>query len=145
MSGELGPPWICASCRRVLDVHTTTAGVSLAHTTQDARTADHEPIPVRDPNRTLGRYRCDFCNVELVSVVWLLPVRDFNMTMGDTPYESVDDWACCDTCADLVGSNQWTRLVNRAVATRGEADRPIIARIYRELRKRVAGPPRRAG
>lgn len=132
---------VCEVCRRVLDFHEHEG---YRHTIGDAD-ADHAPVPIPAIEVDEIAGRCDFCYAD--GPEFVIPARDFEVVPG---HESLGDWAACATCADLIGSDQWSRLVRRASEgyeqRHGPMDAQVAAslpRLYRLLRKNMSGSPRR--
>ena len=109
---------MCDVCCRVLEDRQTmttdgVAGPFYDHDPQD-RPADHAPVPVPvDPKRI--RARCDFCNDEVeLAVAWVVPCADFPVVeLPDTDHWSRGDWEACATCAFLVRTGDWTKVIDR--------------------------------
>lgn len=127
---------ICAVCRRVLNMRgTSTTGFTFMHTMQDAA-VDHEPQPIPAPDG-YREGRCDFCNTD--HPVSVLPVRDFAFPGGIDM--SRGDWAACPACGELIDANRWVGLIERVAELRsmGPVERSAVARLYRVVRKNIAG------
>lgn len=140
---------ICVHCRRVLDLVATEHGTHYAHTIADSH-EDHHHSPVPTIMQAMDRRpRCDFCTTD--SVTHTIPARSFDMPTPDsTPTNrSIGDWAACDTCAQLVHRNQWTRLEQHVAALHHDRNGvPLTAdqhralhRVWRRLRANIVGPP----
>jgi hypothetical protein len=141
---------VCKVCKRPLErnVAKGTGEETWEHHEQDSLSG-HKAIPVKpEDGKVLGR--CDFCNDDLVSEKWVLPVADF--LAGRSPasgkmqgYEG--DWMACGTCAPLIDGNQWNALIRRVQAA-WEADHGLPAPpdkktgwsvLYRLLRRNIRG------
>lgn len=90
---------------------------------------------------------CDFCYDPEPTHV--LPARDFQTPIPGAG--STGDWACCEVCADLIFTDQWTRLTNRVIASweartgleMPDGGKAALRRLYRELRKNITGAVRK--
>jgi hypothetical protein len=149
------PPMVCKTCKRPLERHVQkgTGEETWEHHQQDSL-AGHKPVPV-SPEDGKIHGRCDFCNDDLVSEKFVLPVSDF--IAGRNPingklqgYEG--DWMACGICAGLIDSNQWSALIRR-VQYRWEKDHGMPAPedkktgwsvLYRLLRRNITGSLRPA-
>ncbi len=128
-------------CGAVLD---RWSGLGWAHSAHAGReAADHPAVPVPF-GQVPARERCDFCWAKDPMLV--LPVASFTLGGG---VGSDGDWACCETCAGLVATNQWSSLTRRCLASwearHGAAPEEVrsgLARLYRQVRRRALGPPR---
>lgn len=107
------PAMVCTVCGRALErnVKKSTGEESWEHHKQDSLSG-HKPVPVPGEVGNL-KGRCDFCNEDLGSEKFTLPVRDF--LAGRSPvtgamqgYEG--DWMACGFCAELIDGNRWTAL-----------------------------------
>lgn len=139
------PMVICAVCRHALDMLTTEDGGHYVHTSQDPD--DHEPVPVTPDADWRGR--CDFCNED--DPMWMIPARDFSLPEAFGPLSpgSLGNWSACETCKRLIESDQWNRLVTRAIESvarthhvpPGALDPAPLRQLYRLLRKNITGAP----
>jgi hypothetical protein len=141
---------VCKVCKRALErnIAKGTGEETWEHHEQDSLSG-HKAIPVEpEDGKLLGR--CDFCNQDLVSEKWVLPVSDFLAGTSPTTgkmqgYEG--DWMACGTCAPLIDGNQWNALLRR-VQQLWEADHLVPAPevkktgwrvLYRLLRRNIRG------
>jgi hypothetical protein len=106
---------VCKVCHRALAFIKDKGGSeSWDHFAQD-RLSGHKAVPVdAKTGKLLGR--CDFCNTDLDTEIWFLPVSDF--LAGTDPVTGrmqayKDDWSACPDCAPLIERNQWTGLARR--------------------------------
>jgi len=133
---------VCAACGRVLDYH---EGSGWAHTF-DPTLQDHPAVPVLDTEIPTVVEKCDFCFGD--GTTWILPARDFEVGPN---HGSDGDWGACDQCAELIQTNQWTRLVQRVKDSwPHQHGMPMpsgselwLRRTYRKLRDNITGPIRR--
>jgi hypothetical protein len=141
-----GPPMMsCAVCARVLTTALDPGSTVFRyeHDPLDQVVEDHPPVPVpQDAVQTVRR--CDFCTTD--DPAWLLPARAF--AVGEVlPTYSVEPWLACDACAELLRRNAWTRLRERCVKIRVQADPELgpdqlayaLAKMWRELRRNITG------
>lgn len=137
---------ICAVCGRVLSHVTDSQGVGWMHSPMDQLAEDHPAVPVKqDEVPMIGR--CDFCSADYPAN--LIPARSFVLPF-QTQHMSNGDWSACLACTALIEANQWSRLVDRALATfrhvrppeHEEMVRHATAVMYRKLRANITGPPR---
>lgn len=152
---------VCAVCAAVLDLQ---QGKGYAHPISLGPEPDHLAVPV-DDTEVLVNPKCDFCFID--STEWVLPAADFVMppanvfqlvgSTGDegvSLYESHGDWGACDPCAQLILGNQWAKVLRRVQAVwplvhsgnlMDQEGYVSTYRLFRELRKNVAGPLMRIG
>lgn len=88
---------------------------------------------------------CDFCYDP--DPQFVLPARDFQTPIQG--HGSAGDWACCEVCAGLLHTGEWTRLTNRVIASWELRNGPMppevqraMRRLYRDLRKNITGSVR---
>jgi hypothetical protein len=145
---------VCQVCKRALErnVAKGTGEETWEHHEQDSLSG-HKAVPVPSTTGNL-QGRCDFCNQDLGSEFFILPVRDFlagrNPVTGKMQgYEG--DWMACGTCAPLLDGNQWTALLRR-VQKCWEEDHGLPAPenkktnwalLYRLLRRNITGALRK--
>jgi len=106
---------VCKVCHRPLACTVTPDGSeSWDHFDQD-RLVGHKAVPV---NAKTGKLigRCDFCNSDLGTDIWFLPVSDF--LAGVNPNNGrmqayAGDWSACPGCAPLIERNQWNAVARR--------------------------------
>lgn len=146
----------CAVCGRILNAYVSPEGErSWLHTFADLP-EDHPAVPV-GTGEIIPQPRCDFCSAE--HPTWELPARSFvipDLTLGQVENGSHGNWAACDSCAQLIGRDQWTALRRRALtawsdptmrtrstgsAVAGDVDRQL-SQLYRLLRRNITGPLR---
>jgi hypothetical protein len=145
---------VCQKCGRVLDFYESLSESepsSYRHTYQDQARADHEPVPIPATNTNV-KARCDFCNDDILSPdqVWTVPVKTFEMPVEPhmrrlfPPQISEGDWAACQICAELIGTEQWDDLATRA-SHDDPVNRKILLPLYRALRENITGKPFKEG
>ncbi|MBB5154982.1 hypothetical protein [Saccharopolyspora phatthalungensis] len=144
----MSQPIICEVCNLALDAFTNEDGVTYLHTISDAmdgKDINHEPVPIQAPVDWRGH--CDFCTGEVPK--FLVPARDF--TTPNTPNGfSTGDWAACEWCALLIGTDRWQSVVKRAMnhfQQRMGVPMPLESRVniwtlYRKLAENITGPIR---
>lgn len=149
MSTESLPAKVCKVCKRALARIVDGAGVeSWDHYPQDSLSG-HKAVPVEAEVGKL-RGRCDFCNTDIGSELWILPVSDFlagrhPVTGQMQGYEG--DWSACAECAPLIDGNRWSALVRRVQQVWEEAHGvkapPVTVtgwgQLYRLVRKNTRG------
>lgn len=84
---------------------------------------------------------CDFCSSS--SVVWRYPTRSFNLTQIKA--RSVEDWAACENCHDLIEEGQWQALAVRSLATCTDAkllywSREFLRELHAKFNSHRMGP-----
>jgi hypothetical protein len=106
---------VCKICHRALAfIKAKDGSESWEHFAQDSLVG-HKAVPVNaKTGKLLGR--CDFCNTDLETEIWFLPVSEF--LAGIDPRTGrmqayKDDWAACPDCAPLIDANQWSALARR--------------------------------
>lgn len=142
------PHVICRRCMTTLDTigHNDGRPLEYAHAFAVSRVignTDHDVDPVLfDPSTMELVGVCDFCST--AGPRWRYPATTFvEMISG---YGSVDDWAACTTCHDLIETGDdrsCRRLVDRALARFPEAVRramrPGIAEFHDQFRSHRNG------
>ena len=69
---------------------------------------------------------CDFCSGR--SVVWRYPARSFfAYVVASIGGESLDDWAACDECHNLIESGDSKGLKERSLATLLEKHQEMVS------------------
>lgn len=139
----MGDRHVCAVCGRVLD-HIEGRGYVHSLAATDPAELDHPAVPVTD-DQVPVRERCDFCYGDVAP--WVVPCPSFVYVVSNTG----DDWLACDTCAGLITRNDWKGLLRRvAQSWEDRHGEPMLDPVqgglkgmYRELRKRMTGPPYR--
>lgn len=148
------PPMICKTCKRPLARDVSDAGEETwVHHEQDSLSG-HKAIPI-DPEIGKVNGRCDFCNRDLGSEKFVLPVADFmagrDLVTGKMQGYS-GDWMACEICASLIEANQWTALLRR-IQQLWEQSHGMAApeplkdgwrRLHRLLRRNIIGALRPA-
>lgn len=141
----------CAVCARVLHSFIPEGGGEPRWVHAEMDWVDHPAVPVA-PDEVHTAYRCDFCSAD--NPPWMLPTRPFASGEFDLPGTTIDtasgeNFACCDTCARLIETNQWNGLVRRVARimaekhyleeVRTEVIEPGLKDFYRKLRKNITG------
>jgi hypothetical protein len=100
---------------------------------------------------------CDFCGRELVDTWARFGCGDFvRHVPGPVPIgiHLVGFWAACDSCAPLVRTRRWRKLVDHVIAVRGAAGIPDanhpearreLAALYLQLERHLTGVETRGG
>lgn len=140
---------VCAVCGYVLDY--VAEGPDGQETWLHLHNPDgHIAVPAL-PTEVHTNGRCDICAAMFPR--FELPAADFEVPPvagAPTGTGSRGNWACCDECAKLIDTNQWTRAVDRAQAAiernRGGPLSPAevthLRHLYRRLRANITGPVR---
>lgn len=88
--------------------------------------------------------QCDFCNSHAIK--WEYPAVDF--AIPAVGVESQGHWAACDTCHNLIETEQWDALADRSTHTHPlivSADPALLKRsitiIHNAFRACRTGPP----
>ena len=107
---KIQPP-LCAVCYQVCD---TVNGVAM-HGTEVTGSSDHPAVPIPYDDARV-RTKCDFCGQEDVSKaeLYAFPAKDFPVPVIGSISKGA--WAACATCADLIKDEDWTTIIERAVA-----------------------------
>ncbi len=145
---------VCAVCARVLDycLDADDAESGWRHTIGTVMDGvdDHPAVPVSPSEiHTVGF--CDFCYAPDPPLE--IPARDFIYPGPRLPGQtdgSAGSWGCCEPCAALVDSNQWSRLIRRCVDGHQrrfgeplpELAVQMVSRVHRVLRRNITGPAR---
>ena len=65
-----------------------------------------------------GQEVCDFCSDP--NVHWSIVCQAFEIP--EFFFGSSDDWAACDTCAELIRNDKWLELTRRSITTMDGVD-----------------------
>lgn len=111
-------------------------------------TADHDPVPVPTVESDAEiHYVCDFCSTP--EPRWAYRAQTYAAKIGNAVHHSIEGWAACDACADLIDAERWEDLRKYALSPQTPLGRSIhgapsgsqaVAIVQAEFRKhRVSG------
>lgn len=135
---------ICAECRRVLNSKVFSDGSPTIFLHAFPGGEDHEPVPTPEREALVINVQCDFC-VNTDHLNWTVWITNFFETLPDGGvFVHGEDWATCDTCAELIRSGQWNALTRRSVITAKQkhpeldprALKAAIQTLHAQVRKR---------
>ena len=143
------PHVVCRTCMTTLDVHEHRDGSPntyehAAAVTMSIGNTDHPVDPVLyDPTTMELVGVCDFCATP--GPRWRYPATSFgDMASG---YGSVDDWAACDACHDLIECDDdraRRQLLQRSLVRFSDRERrwlrPQVMEFHDQFREHRTGP-----
>lgn len=110
---EQAPRMQCAVCKEELSPFDAGEPLPIVYL-HAALVQQHIPIP--EPMDDTHRERCDFCT-QHATATWTLRAMPFVQHKRPNEWASyMDDgeWACCETCLDLIRQGSWGAVTRRA-------------------------------
>lgn len=131
-------PVVCRVCRTSLDVYDVDGVISYRHARPVVRRIgahldEHEPEPMTGfkPLDIIGV--CDFCSEPYPRYSHVCKTFTVDGLPGATEYGSIEDWAACEACHELIQQQAWSALAMRSVQHAPPELRELVQNSVRSL------------